>query len=268
MDDPLAASRARVGARILRLALFFGLLAAIAEGVARVAQRLVPDHDGWTGDLLPEILWILPAVYVPLFLCIGLVLVAVTLLLPRRVRADAVTCGLLAALVVYAAVLAMLQFCGWALYWWSIALLGAGVASVVYRTVARRPPSAELASRRGFIGAVSSLVLLNLVGRVLGPTPQGPAGRRVFGAGVGLSDALAVVGTRRGLAAALVTGQAELPNVLLVVLDTLRADRLGALGSPRPTTPNLDRIASEGVLFEHAFATGSWTLPSHASLFT
>jgi arylsulfatase A-like enzyme len=60
----------------------------------------------------------------------------------------------------------------------------------------------------------------------------------------------------------------EEPNVLLVVLDTVRADHLGAYGYSRATSPNFDRFAREGVLFENAYAASSWTLPSHASLFT
>ena len=57
-------------------------------------------------------------------------------------------------------------------------------------------------------------------------------------------------------------------NLLLISLDTLRADHLGCYGYPRPTSPFLDRLASQGVLFEQAWATSPWTLPSHASLFT
>jgi arylsulfatase A-like enzyme len=58
------------------------------------------------------------------------------------------------------------------------------------------------------------------------------------------------------------------PNLLLVVLDTLRADRLGAYGSTRALTPFLDELAARGVVFERAYATSSWTSPSIASLFT
>ena len=58
------------------------------------------------------------------------------------------------------------------------------------------------------------------------------------------------------------------PNLLLVVIDTLRADRLGAYGSPRGVTPFFDELAARGVLFENAYATSSWTSPSIASLFT
>jgi arylsulfatase A-like enzyme len=59
------------------------------------------------------------------------------------------------------------------------------------------------------------------------------------------------------------------PNVLVVTLDTLRADRLGAYGQhARPMTPRLDAFAREGVVFTRAFATSSFTPPTHASIFT
>lgn len=59
-----------------------------------------------------------------------------------------------------------------------------------------------------------------------------------------------------------------LPNIIVVMIDTLRADHVGAYGYPRPTTPNLDRLAEVGVRFEHAFSVSSWTGPAVASLFT
>jgi arylsulfatase A-like enzyme len=60
----------------------------------------------------------------------------------------------------------------------------------------------------------------------------------------------------------------ERRNVLLISLDTLRADRLGCYGAIGGNTPVLDRIASEGTLFELARAAASWTAPSHATLLT
>ncbi|MFP8878986.1 MAG: sulfatase-like hydrolase/transferase [Myxococcota bacterium] len=57
-------------------------------------------------------------------------------------------------------------------------------------------------------------------------------------------------------------------HLVLIVVDTLRADHLGSYGYPRPTSPNIDRIAREGVRFANASAISSWTLPSVASLFT
>jgi arylsulfatase A-like enzyme len=58
------------------------------------------------------------------------------------------------------------------------------------------------------------------------------------------------------------------PNILLITLDTTRADRLGAYGYRLASTPRLDRLATEGVVFERAVAVAPITLPAHASLMT
>ena len=59
------------------------------------------------------------------------------------------------------------------------------------------------------------------------------------------------------------------PNVVLVVVDTLRADHLSLYGYPRPTSPNLDRWAAQRALtFRNVVAAAPWTYPSHLSLFT
>lgn len=57
-------------------------------------------------------------------------------------------------------------------------------------------------------------------------------------------------------------------NIILVTADTLRADKLGAYGSTTVETPNLDRLAASGVLFENASTSTPLTLPAHATLFT
>ena len=58
------------------------------------------------------------------------------------------------------------------------------------------------------------------------------------------------------------------PNIVLVTMDTVRADHLSCYGYQRLTTPNVDSFSREGVLFKNAYSTDSWTLPSHASIFT
>lgn len=63
-------------------------------------------------------------------------------------------------------------------------------------------------------------------------------------------------------------GAARRPDILLVSVDTLRADRLSCYGNPNATTPFLDRMASEGARFERALAPATNTTPSHMSLFT
>jgi arylsulfatase A-like enzyme len=58
------------------------------------------------------------------------------------------------------------------------------------------------------------------------------------------------------------------PHIALIVIDSLRADHLGAYGYPVDTSPQIDALASTGVIFTRAIAPSSWTLPSTASLFT
>ena len=58
------------------------------------------------------------------------------------------------------------------------------------------------------------------------------------------------------------------PDIIFIVLDTQRADRLGSYGYNKPISPNLDRFASEAILFEQAVAPAQWTVPSHASMFS
>ena len=58
------------------------------------------------------------------------------------------------------------------------------------------------------------------------------------------------------------------PNLVLVVVDTLRRDHLGCYGSERDTSPRLDALAARGVRFERAYATAPWTIPSVVSILT
>lgn len=58
------------------------------------------------------------------------------------------------------------------------------------------------------------------------------------------------------------------PNVLFIVLDTVRASSLSLYGYPRDTTPQLTRLAAEGTMFRRAYSHSSWTLPAHAAFFT
>src|SRR6187455_2738870 len=85
---------------------------------------------------------------------------------------------------------------------------------------------------------------------------------RAIATGTALCAALALAGC---------SGSSEpdpRPNVLLLTLDTVRADRLGCYGYARAKTPNLDALARRGVRFERAYATVPYTLPAHASILT
>ena len=58
------------------------------------------------------------------------------------------------------------------------------------------------------------------------------------------------------------------PNLLFIVLDTLRADHMSLYGYNRPTTPELDAWSKEGITFDMARSAAPWTLPSHVTMFT
>jgi arylsulfatase A-like enzyme len=71
-----------------------------------------------------------------------------------------------------------------------------------------------------------------------------------------------------GHAAGATATSGQPPNVVLITLDTVRAANLSLYGYTRNTTPEIDRFAEGGVVFEQAFTSSPWTLPSHASMFT
>ena len=122
-------------------------------------------------------------------------------------------------------------------------LLGTGVGVQVVRVAERKPKRLPLLMRGLALGSVTAVV----VG--------------------GVAERLVVLSQERRELAALPDPRSRW-NVLLLVLDTVRATELSLYGFGRATTPALERWAADGVVFERAIATAPWTLPSHASLFT
>lgn len=116
-------------------------------------------------------------------------------------------------------------------------------------------------------------ILLGLIGIALAFAVSRPAQRRavccaaVLLVGLGVSGA-SLRGPRPAAAAATATARTGLPNVVLIVLDTTRRDRLGCYGNEDGLTPALDGVAREGVVYEDAYSTAPWTTPSHASMLT
>jgi arylsulfatase A-like enzyme len=92
--------------------------------------------------------------------------------------------------------------------------------------------------------------------------------------GLGLLFGLALVAVPTGLSLreravlARKDGPDGRPNVLLIILDTVRAASLSLYGYSKPTTPFLEDLAREGARFDQAYAPSSWTLPTHASMLT
>ena len=60
----------------------------------------------------------------------------------------------------------------------------------------------------------------------------------------------------------------KLPNIVLIVLDTHRRDRLSTYGYDRKTSPNIDAFAQTATVFENAISAAQWTIPAHTSMFT
>ncbi len=223
---------------VFALSIFLGLMAGLAElGLVLVGRtfhvRLLVDSilDG------RHFFWMIPVSLLLLFGTIGLLLAIVTALMPRI--APVFSVYLLVFLMFFCPLLAISQIYGIA-----CAILAAGLASRLAPWILRGGRSMARVVRIGAPVGVGLIVLL--VGLAFG--------RPV------LEEARAKNRLR--------PPPSHAPNVLLIVLDTVRADHLTPYGYDRDTTPNLAKLAREGILFEWARSTASWTLPAHASLFT
>jgi arylsulfatase A-like enzyme len=127
---------------------------------------------------------------------------------------------------------------------WAAALLAIGVAFQLARTMTRHRRAMVRLARRS-TGPLAALVVLMAAGMLGYQT----------------------LAERRALARLPAARQGS-PNVLLIILDTVRAANLSLYGYARPTTPVLSRLAGRGVRFDQAFSPAPWTLPSHGSLLT
>lgn len=127
---------------------------------------------------------------------------------------------------------------------WALLALAAGLAARAGHSLGSRPAY----WRRPLTRATVLLLVLAMV--------------------VGLAGALRPWFRERQVMAGLPAPAPGTPNVLILLLDTVRAANMSLYGYGRETTPNIDRFAQGGAVFDFAFAPSSWTLPSHASLFT
>ena len=130
------------------------------------------------------------------------------------------------------------------LHYWAVLLLAAGAAVQISRLSERHAHLWHLVARR----------------TVLFTT--------LFVAGLAIGFSAWPYWQERRTVAALPAASPSAPNIILIVLDTVRAKSLSLYGYGRRTSPNLDQFAARGVVFERALSTSPWTLPSHASMFT
>jgi arylsulfatase A-like enzyme len=220
---------------VLLTAAWFGLAAGLLELFFLVVRVQLQEKGFFLRSR--HFVWMVPASDLLIFLALGALW---AMALPRTAGRPAHR--LVLASFLFAAVLCQLLLVR-GLHSITCVLLASGVAVQAAPRLQDRAEGLRRLVRR------SLLILLGLV--------------VVLGAAVFGRDARAKVWRRGAREAA-----ADAPNVLLIVLDTVRADRLSLYGYDRETTPNLRRLAARGVRFDRARAAASWTLPSHANIFT
>lgn len=216
------------------------LVAVVAGGLAGVLEALAALGERFLGGRLwlfgPDLVWLTPLAEAAVFVVLGAVYALLSLVL-RPLARPAIVVTVFAGL----AALAVLSEVD-ALHWAAAGLLALGLGSAAARAVPAEAVSMRV-RRLGF--GVAAFVAIT---------------------------AAAVTGTRivreRARGSGLRPENAGAPNILLLVLDTVRAWNFGWYGYARNTTPFLDEEFAAGTVFDRALAPAPWTLPSHASMFT
>ncbi|MEO6445543.1 MAG: sulfatase [Gemmatimonadaceae bacterium] len=190
---------------------------------------------GWNSR---DLIWRVPLGYAVVFLPVVLLLIALGVLMPTRVTLRGVlwTWG---SLILFGSLLLFPQINGYASL-----LLAVALAMRASQFVKQREGAILRVARvLGVMGGVALLVSATTT-----PVVRSMMERRTVGA--------------------LPPAPAGAPNVLLIILDTVRADFMSLYGAEGETTPHLERWAQRGSVFDESYSTSSWTMPSHASLFT
>lgn len=224
-------------ADVLIICLAGGFLAAAAEVGTLGTYRLLGLRVNRTADAF---VWIVPVYYLVTFGALGLLLMLVTRFFQQR--------GGLQLVVTASVGLAVFVILLIGLYHttnqWSLVLLALGAGIQAGRWGVRHPTGLLKSARIIIAGLGLPLTLL--------------------AAGVPLYSRWQEGSWTRHLPAA----RDGAPNVLLIILDTVRAASTSLHGHVRNTTPWLSRMAENSVVFDRAYSTAPWTLPSHATIFT
>ena len=221
---------------LLILSVWCGVVAGLLEVVTFVVRKRVFDADQLI-RMTRHFVWIVPLANVAVFLPLGLLGCGIAFIWPRHGRW--LLARVLGALVLLPSLLvAFPRIYGLA---WFVAALG--IASRLVPLVERRS--------RGF----RRFVLVSF--------PAAIALVAGLGGSIWVSDRFKE--WRENGRPLPPPGS---PNVLLIVMDTVAAGHLSLYGHDRPTTTTLVELAGRGIRFDAARSTSSWTLPSHASMFT
>ena len=220
---------------VLVLSAWCGLAGGLLEVGTRVVCKIIPGHRMY--GMSRHFLWMAPLSNLLLFAGAGSLLALATKFWPRPGG------WLFSRMVCFSAVLPALFVMSPTIYPWAWAIVASGIASRLAPILERRPTEV----RRWLMWTFPALlgVVLVLAGFRLGE--DWLKGRREASRPLPSGDPL---------------------NVLLIVMDTVRADHLSVYGYGRSTSPALEALAKHGIRFDQARATAPWTLPSHASMFT
>jgi arylsulfatase A-like enzyme len=220
---------------LLLVAAWFGLLTGFGEVSLLAAKRILLQQFIRFG---PNLIWMAPLSDLLFFIVPGLILALVAWRWPKAISVR--TACLVFAFLSFLSLLLLYS----KIHVYAALLLASGLAVQTSRIIAKRPQRFLRLVRKSLVWtlalAVASTALVygwqNLAERrALAKLPSPPPGA---------------------------------PNVLLIVLDTVRAQNLSLHGYQRPTTPRLESFSKRGARFELAMAAAPWTLPSHASMFT
>lgn len=235
----------------LLLVIWLGVLAGFGEvlvlGIIKAGSLALPP-EGWMGSyirwrhgylwLSPHVVWMAPVASVAQLAVPGILLTAFARLEPRLVSLK-LAAGVL-TFVAFTSLLLVYQ----RLYVIAVGLLAGGVAVQTARMVGAHAVGFRRVLRR--------------------TAPWLVAGVATLAMGMLATPAI----TERFRITRLPPAPDGAPNILLLILDTVRAPNLSLYGYARPTAPHLEELAADGVTFDMALATSSWTLPSHVSAFT
>ncbi len=213
-----------------------GLAAGELEVGARIAYRSLSSTNGLL-MMTRHFVWLVPLIDLSLFLGLGVLLALATRIWPRRAS------WLSPRLIVAFAILPVLVETGRQVYLAAWLIVALGISACLTPVLERHATD----TRRWLARSVPVLLGMVLL-----------QGGWIFG-----SDRL-----KQWREDSRPLPPTESPNVLLVVLDTVRADHLSLHGYNRPTSPNLEQLAAHGIRFDQARAAAPWTLASHANMFT
>ncbi len=253
----------------LLFGIWFGLLGGVAEVVVLALSKIFLHRYLHIGI---DTIWMTPLADVILFSVLGGVLSLTAIRVPHLV-----SLRLVVFVYTFLGLLSLLFMFSW-LENLAALVLAAGISVQTARLIGARP---RLLYALINFTAVWSAIFPWGYRRNEPPAkkealdPEYQLNRRQFLVSAGAVVAGLAVGVRgwqildeQRVIANLVPPRPKSPNVLLITLDTVRAQNLSLYGYGRQTTPELGRWSEKGVRFDRALSTAPWTLPSHASLLT